>query len=816
MPLGVGTSAWAVALPIAKVNSALNPSYEYGTLGVFAIQGAGLGSTFAKQQFGAVSAFMTPTSNGTSGAGFATWTAANGSAYTLSAYVNGSVGGAYMIAVGDSAGLNLLGSTTFTGGGTWQRYSVAYTEAAGAVRSVVIRKASGASVGTVYVDAVQIELGSITTYVDGDQDGCTWSGAPHASMSSRSAQTRAGGSIVALADLGILLDDTLGAGMPALENSSQPYAIIDGAQYQRTRAATRTMTLVAFVNGTSQQDYHVTRSRIIDAFQINATTPQQPLRFYSTEALGTLQIDAVYDSGLELGHRDSPMSEPGIPIKFNAYQPYWQAPTQEGTSLGAFTTFGSANFVVSRDPLGRWGTMGPVGTSTSGEVRSLYVGTDQSVLVGGSFRLAGGTAAGNFAQYVPTTNAWGSFAGGTITAGVLYDIAQFPNGTILLVGTFDRVGGTVGGRNIGFYAGVGFGTFGGSADAVLYTASINAYGTAFLGGEFLTLGGTQAPRLGVLINNRLGSIIGAGGTVDQPIITTAVGLDQTLYFGGIFTKAGGTAARGVAQWRSGSFGTMGSGILTSSVNTLTTMLNGQIAVGGQFSSISGVVTPNIVTWNGVGMTSLAQGFGNVAFTSMVDQSNTLYVAGAGDNAGSVILPDGVAKYVGGAWVPLDITLGPGVGAGLGGSTFIYTMTQAPSGTIYLGGDFAGSAIAATTPSVVNTGRALAYPTVRFRNLSTGTARITELLNTTTNNSIYFNLVMQSGETAILDLTPGSRSFTSSFQGNIFGAIIPGSNVATWNLQAGTNTLAFFADNASLETAIYWTPSSWSQDQGTIY
>ena len=39
-----------------------------------------------------------------------------------------------MIGVGDSSGLNLLGSTAFTGGGTWQRYSYSFTEAAGAVR----------------------------------------------------------------------------------------------------------------------------------------------------------------------------------------------------------------------------------------------------------------------------------------------------------------------------------------------------------------------------------------------------------------------------------------------------------------------------------------------------------------------------------------------------------------------------------------------------------------------------------------------------------------------------------------------------------
>lgn len=820
MPLGAGTAAWAIALPVQKDNLSQNPSFEYGTLGVAAIQGAGLGSTSLFEQFGAWSAFVTPTSNGTSGAAFSTFTAANGSAYTLSAYVKGSVGGQYMIAVGDSSGLNLLGSTLFTGGGTWQRYAVPYTEASGAVRRLVVRKASGASVGTFYVDAQQIELGSLTTYIDGDQDGCIWNGAPHASTSTRSGQSRSGGSIVALADLGFQVNDSFGVGMPPIENAAQSYAIIDGAQFQHSRAAARGFTLTAMpLSGTSQQDYHITRSRIIDAFKIDAVTPQQPTRFYCTEGLGTLQIDAVYDSGLELGQRNGPMAE-NVSVNFIANQPYWRAPTQEGTSMGAFNTFGSANWIVSRDPNGVWGTLGPNGTSTSGEVRTLYVGTDQTLLVGGSFRLAGGTAAGNFAQYTPAANAWGSFAGGTISAGFVFDIAQFPNGTILIAGSYATAGGT-NTKHLSYWAGAGFGSFGGTASDAVNALAINAYGTGFLGGQFLTLGGTTSPNIGVLIANKLGTMIAPGGTVDQLILGMTIGLDQTLYAGGIFSKAGGTTVNSVLQYRNGAYGSMGGGIQTSGVNAMVTMLNGRIAVIGQFGSISSVVANNVALWNGGGMEGLAQGFGiglpgNAAFTGMVDQANTLYVAGNAANAGSVVLPDGVAKYIGGAWVPLDIELGAGIEAGAGGSTQIFALAQSPAGTIYMGGDFAGSAIYATTMALTNTGKALAYPTLRLRNLSAGTARVFQLLNTTTNSGIYFNLALQAGENAVLQLTPGQRTFVSSFRGNIFNSIIPGSNLATWNLLPGANNVSFFADQAALEASIYWTPQSWSNDGGTVY
>jgi hypothetical protein len=114
-------------------------------------------------------------------------------------------------------------------------------------------------------------------------------------------------------------------------------------------------------------------------------------------------------------------------------------------------------------------------------------------------------------------------------------------------------------------------------------------------------------------------------------------------------------------------------------------------------------------------------------------------------------------------------------------------------------------------------RAAYYPTLRLRNRSaSGTARLYQLLNTTTNNGIYFNYVMQPGESALLTLQPGARSFQSSAQGNIFGQILPGSNLASFGLLPGTNYVSFFADNDSLEASFFWTPRSWSADGGTTF
>jgi hypothetical protein len=150
-------------------------------------------------------------------------------------------------------------------------------------------------------------------------------------------------------------------------------------------------------------------------------------------------------------------------------------------------------------------------------------------------------------------------------------------------------------------------------------------------------------------------------------------------------------------------------------------------------------------------------------------------------------------------------------------TSIYALEYALDNSLYIAGDFSGLASCAAIGTAVNAGHAAVYPTLRLRNLSaSGTARIYQLVNTTTGNGLYFNYTMQPGEQATLILQPGERSFQSSAFGNIFGKILPGSNLASFNLLPGTNYLSFFSDNTSLEASIFWQSRGWSSDGGTVY
>jgi hypothetical protein len=156
----------------------------------------------------------------------------------------------------------------------------------------------------------------------------------------------------------------VGVGVPPIEVSSQSFAVTDGAQFQRQRAGQRKFSLTAKpIVGTSLADFHNVRRTIFDAFKPDLTTAQQPVRFLYYGAQGTQQIDAYYEKGLELGNMDGVIAE-NAAISFVATDPYFYAPTQQGTTLPARVFLGSVNYMARRSPLGQWGTMGQTSGTT--------------------------------------------------------------------------------------------------------------------------------------------------------------------------------------------------------------------------------------------------------------------------------------------------------------------------------------------------------------------------------------------------------------------------------------------------------------------
>lgn len=819
MPLG-STAFWAAILPVEKTNLITNPSFERGTSGWSAYGPAGsatVGTSATYQTFGAwAGSIATQSTSGTAGVRSPSFTASLGSNYTVSAYVRGVSAVPYILGVGDSSGNNLIGSVAFTNSGTWQRYSYSFTEAAGATRAVVVRKTADPTgqANAFYVDAAQVEEGSITTYLDGDQEGCVWNAAPHLSTSTRDGQSRAGGTVVALADLGFAPNDQLGVGMMPLENSAQSYAIVDGAQYQRTRAGERPFTLTSYLAGTSLPHLHQLRRQVINTFKIDATNTQQPTRFWYIGALGTVQIDAVLDGGLEMAELDG--FEETVGVKFIAYDPYWETTTQQGTALAPRVNLGSVNYMARRNKYGAWGTLGANGSAVQAPagaavVHALTFSRDLGTLfVGGEFGTVAGTIAPKVAMYYPASNTFGTLAGGTVVAGTVYALEQAPWGTLYIGGNVQSAGGTVS-NGIAQWNG-NFGTLsGGTLGASDCVEALRYYaGTVYIGGTVSSINGTTA-RFSAMYNGARGGTM-VGGTVTAAVRAYNVALDGKIMVGGRFVAAAGTRAVGWALWNGTGWGTFAGGTLNNgNVIDMAVAPNGIMYAGGSFTQVNGnSAYGNIAANNGASYQALGSGVNDLVYSLLANDDGSLLIGGRFQTADNLGLTGGLALWNGNIILPYDIDLNnpqPGT---------VIAMAKGPDGSLYIGGRFLGTLNAAAVGTVVNYGMAQAYPTVTFTN-PTGTAiRLYQLANTLTNDAIYFSASIPPFETARLTLTPGNRSFRTESGVNLFGGITPGSNLATWRLLPGTNYVSLFADSDSLRTSIYWSARHHSADAGTTY
>jgi hypothetical protein len=607
--------------------------------------------------------------------------------------------------------------------------------------------------------------------------------------------------------------------MPPLENTAQSYALQSGGQFQRTRAKERAFTLAARVEGTSWTDLHITRDRIINTFKIDAAVNQQPVRFWYAGGQGTVQIDAILDAGLEFGENDGFTEH--TTVRFIAYDPFWYTPTTEGTSLLSRRELGSTNYIAYRDPLGRWGTMGVNGTtiqnSSQLSVRTILPLDTGTVLLGGNWGTIGGTTYTAAGLWNAETNRFGTLTGGTISIQsgpdncIVHKMIRTPSGSVYLGGFWGTLGGTV-------YASIGqwngaFGTLTGGTVEIgglpgeIHDLAFN--GTLFVGGNFLIAGGTSAKHIAQHVNGAWGSL--TGGTASSLVWAIALGKDNKLYLTGAFSSIGGSAANGFAFWN-GAYGTAPAG-LDDDGFCIAVGDNGLVYPGGRFLAADNGSANGIAKWNGVTLTPLGLGIQNpgLAYSLLVDKrTGNLIAGGRFGTAGGVKVSDGLAVWNGAAWIPPDIAIDPGQG------TF-YALAQSASGTLFAGGDFAGTAYCASVTPLVNTGASDAYPVFSVRNVGAGTVRMFQLVNTLTSDGIYFNLTLQPGEEATLDLTPGQRSFTSSYRGNVFGNILPGSNIATWRLAPGTNYVSCFTDTHpnNAQISLYWHRRLWSADGGTV-
>lgn len=140
--------------------------------------------------------------------------------------------------------------------------------------------------------------------------------------------------------LGIQVLRSVGTGMPPVRNITTPFALSDGAYFQRSLVRPRTFTLICGIPAESRASLHSIRSSLIEYTNRDRAATEQPCVVQYTEGSLTLEIEAYYDAGLEFGEVTGHVER--VPLRFLAVSPFWRKSTQTTTSLNFGTSIGTA------------------------------------------------------------------------------------------------------------------------------------------------------------------------------------------------------------------------------------------------------------------------------------------------------------------------------------------------------------------------------------------------------------------------------------------------------------------------------------------
>lgn len=784
-------------LGVDKRNEVKNPSAGIDGTGYVPVGGT-IARDTTVQKWGIASIKVIPTAGVNDGVYYDdTLSLTAGIQYWGSVWFKGPRGFQYRIEFRATDGTTILGQRViFTATGFWQRVAANYLETATTTRRVYVFKLGTSLSGTrpFWIDGLQVERDQLTTYIDGDQQGFVrnrqdyyWTGAPHASASVRIGQSRAGGSQVTFDTLGFRLLSIIGLGFGGVINQFQPLAR-GGAYYGGTVIGDRQFSLVGQIDGNGLYELQRARQAFVDLFKPDVVAPAQPmvLKYQPADDCGDplgpeQDIVCVSEGDPMLGRTDNLNSE-RLALTFRLFLPFVM---QEAGNAGAVLDYSdtlSSNYLAVRTA-GDWNNTGIF----NGAVRAvLYDRPSNRVIFGGDFTTVDGVTVNHIA-YLDGTGFHPFGFGPGVTGGNVYALAASTNGWVWATGSFTTVNGNAS-RGLVLF-GAGFETY--FPNSVTTFSAIKAIamasnGDLYLGGDFTGYAGNADNDYIMRYDLGAGTFNPLGTGLDDVVDALAVATDgTTIYLAGLFVYGDGVLLSGVGSWTPNVFNALGAGVVSGVIETLAIDRSGNLLAGGLFDISGDSTVDNVADWNGNAWTkigtNLPVGFAPHAFA--VADDGTLYLAGTRFLGGFST----VFGYVlaGSIWQPLD--------AGLPSNPDGKAIAITPSGTLYVGYLTGAALTASGVTAITNAGSTTAGPIITF----TGPGTLEQISNLTTGKHIYFNLSLQDGEIAVLDLSdPSGITFTSSLRGNVLFGIAPGSQAADFSLAPGTNVLTLLIDGVA--------------------
>ena len=800
-----------IIVPEDTINTIENPSFELTTLGW-----TPSGGTLARGFAGAVGVYggtFTAIAFGGTVTSDTGPSATAGQTWTLSAWVR-AYSPLVELHIYNASGGVYVGGVSHSGGGAWERLTVSYTVPSGTANlRAQILDARTSNWNIMAFDGFQFEAKAYaTTYCDGDQDGCVWDGIVHASTSRRSANSRAGGRPLSLRQLGVLVTGMQGTGAPPMRHVTSARGWLDGADYQRSAADVRVLTITGIIPAASYASLHAIRSTLLTVLMPDGQSSGDALILRYSGRGQAVRLRCRYDGGLEFG--DLLVASERVALRFVAHEdPYWESETERTLALSLYGAAQVHANVVRQKADGAWDVMGTVAGDTGGAgsyIAAFAVGLDGAVYAAGNFGIVGGVAAAFIARWNGV--AWSSVTTGGAANNVIRALAVGPDGTLYAGGDFTSIGGVVANRVAKYTPSSGaWATMGNGLGNTVNAVMVRANNVVCAGGAFTTTGAGAAA-------NRVAYFTGADWTqfgvsaMNGPVLALAEGVDGYIYAGGDFTTADGVTANQIARFNTtaGAWGALGAGT-NGSVRTLLAAPSGGVYVGGEFVTAGGGTVNRIALWNGMswvplgtGLTGAASaaGFSGVFDLALLPNGDLLAVGAfeSVDTSGGPWVGHGAGVWAGSTWRSLDAKVTNGMAYYLG------AVAALPNGDVVFGGCHIAYLLSGLPQAVA--GSARAYPRLHL----TGPGTAAALVNHTTGERIQLNQILASGEKVVLDLRPGRKRLMSTWRGDITYTLPSGGSLTTWALYPGINRVGAFSDDAGAAAVLAWRDRFWSLDQ----
>ena len=690
----------------------------------------------------------------------------------------------------DDATFNVPTLVTETIDSTWSIYECNFPaiEASASVKLSIHQ--NGAGNGDFYIDGVQVEAkdGYYTTYCDGEQEGCEWSGAVNASKSSRGAVSLAGGRIRDLQDdYGFYVERMVSIGTGPIALSTDSYAVLPGGYVSNEKDEVREFILAGKVWDTSLANLHAGRQDLTKVFRPRVPG-NQAIALRYTGAAVQKEIKAYYVDGLD-GDIQAVNTQIGayenVNVRFVAVDPYWYEIGESAAVLDVQDSI-TMRYIAGRlKSTGQWDDLGlTANPATGGTVYAICIASDKSVYVGGAFtNWNGNDASDNIVRYIPGTDTWEPLSTGLNST--VWDIIEGPNGDIYICGEFtDGVGDE---DFIVRWDGTDFNALGdpttGATITAAYAMAFDRSGYLYVVGNFTEWGNVAAADYIARWSGAAWTAVGAGGT--GIVRTIGIDNDDNIYIGGDFQDWAADADADYLAWWNGSAWTSVDGAeVEDVVRAIAVSSDNIVYIGGAFTDINGDNTlAYVAAWDGSSFTSLnntAMTTGLPVYSIAIAPNGRL---GIGGNSLLVIWP-GYSFYL------TDMS-------GTSGGAIIHTIAFGERDAVirsnfdmYVGRSTNSAIDIAGLKTVTNGGTAEAYPLISVTAATSGYIR--QIRNETTGRLLYINTHLNPGEKLIIDLAPDKKTIMSSFYGPTPSAISAYSDFASFSLIPGDNRISVYA------------------------